>query len=55
MSLFVAFGIGYSLAGYYGEDQITNGLLSMYSFILLSAKSLSVTVVGAASTLLHVC
>ena len=54
MSLFVAFGIGYSLAGYYGFDQATNGFLSMYSFILLSAKSLSVTVVGAASTLLHV-
>ena len=32
MSLFVSFGIGYSLAGYYGQDQITNGLLSMYAF-----------------------
>lgn len=54
MSVFVAFGIGYSLAGYYGQDQITNGLLSMYAFLLLSAKSLAVTVVGAAAELLHV-
>lgn len=54
MSLFVAFGIGYSLAGYYGQDQITNGLLSMYAFLLLSAKSLAVTVVSAAAELLHV-
>ena len=54
MSLFVSFGIGYSLAGYYGQDQITNGLLSMYAFLLLSAKSLAVTVVGAAAELLHV-
>lgn len=54
MSVFVSFGIGYSLAGYYGQDQITNGLLSMYAFLLLSAKSLAVTVVGAAAELLHV-
>ncbi|MEI0842900.1 PTS cellobiose transporter subunit IIC [Brachyspira pilosicoli] len=54
MSVFVAFGIGYSLAGHYGQDQITNGLLSMYAFLLLSAKSLAVTVVGAAAELLHV-
>ena len=54
MSLFISFGIGYSLAGHYGQDQITNGLLSMYAFLLLSAKSLAVTVVGAAAELLHV-
>lgn len=54
ISLFVAFGIGYSLAGYYRFDQPTNGFLAMYSFLLISAKSLVVTVVGAASSLLHV-
>lgn len=48
MSVFVAFGIGYSLAGHYQFDPLTNG------FLLLSAKSLAVTVVGVASTLLHV-
>ncbi|MEI0516313.1 PTS cellobiose transporter subunit IIC [Brachyspira murdochii] len=54
MSLFISFGIGYSLAGYYNIDKLTNGFLSMYSFLLLSAKSLAVTVIGAASQLLYV-
>ena len=54
MSLFISFGIGYSLAGYYQQDQLTNGFLSMYAFLLLSAKSLAVTVIGAAAELLHV-
>lgn len=54
MSLFVSFGIGYSLAGYYNTDRITNALLSLYSFLLLSAKSLAVKIVGAASSLLYV-
>lgn len=54
MSVFVAFGIGYSLAGHYQFDPLTNGFLALYGFLLLSAKSLAVTVVGVASTLLHV-
>ena len=54
MSVFVAFGIGYSLAGYYQFDPLTNGFLALYSFLLLSAKSLAVTVTSAASALLHV-
>ncbi|TXJ15106.1 PTS sugar transporter subunit IIC [Brachyspira aalborgi] len=54
MSIFVAFGVGYSLAGYYNSDKVTNGLLSLYAFLLVSAKSLAVTIVGAASDLLFV-
>ena len=54
MSLFVSFGVGFSLAGYYNSDKVTNGLLSLYAFLLVSAKSLSVTIVGAASDLLFV-
>lgn len=54
MSLYVAFGVGYSLAGYYNSDKVTNGLLSLYAFLLVSAKSLATTIVGAASNLLFV-
>ena len=54
MSLFVSFGVGFSLAGYYNSDKVTNGLLSLYAFLLVSAKSLAVTIVGAASDLLFV-
>ncbi|MEI0530760.1 PTS sugar transporter subunit IIC [Brachyspira pilosicoli] len=54
LSIFVAFGIGYSLAGYYQFDQLTNGFLALYAFLLLSAKSLAVTVTSAASALLYV-
>ena len=54
MSIYVAFGVGYSLAGYYNSDKVTNGLLSLYAFLLVSAKSLAVTIVGAASDLLFV-
>ena len=54
LSIFVAFGIGYSLANYYQFDPLTNGFLALYSFLLLSAKSLAVTVTSAASALLHV-
>ncbi len=54
MSLFVAYGIGYSLAGYYNYDQPTNGFLALFSFLLLSAKSLAVEVVGVASQVLLV-
>ena len=54
MSLFVSFGVGFSLAGYYNSDKVTNGLLSLYAFLLVSAKSLSVTIVGAVSDLLFV-
>ena len=54
MSLYVAFGVGYSLSGYYDSDRVTNGLLSLYAFLLVSAKSLAVTIAGAASNLLFV-
>ena len=54
MSLYVAFGVGYSLSGYYDSDRVTNGLLSLYAFLLVSAKSLATTIVGAASNLLFV-
>lgn len=54
MSLYVAFGVGYSLSGYYDSDRVTNGLLSLYAFLLVSAKSLAVTIAGVASNLLFV-
>lgn len=53
MSIFISFGVGYSLAGYYQFDKPTNGFLAMYSFLLLSAKSISVNIIGAASSLLY--
>lgn len=38
LSLLFSFGLGYSLAGSYKLDQITSGFLSLYSFLMLSAK-----------------
>ncbi|MEI0518988.1 PTS cellobiose transporter subunit IIC [Brachyspira murdochii] len=38
MSLFVAYGIGYSLSGHYQLNSITGGFLSLFSFLLVSAK-----------------
>ncbi len=38
MSVFVAFGIGASLASQYGLSMITGGFLSMFSFFLTSAR-----------------
>ncbi|MBN1470023.1 MAG: PTS cellobiose transporter subunit IIC [Fusobacteriaceae bacterium] len=38
MSLFVAFGIGYSLSNQYKLNGITGGFLSLFSFLLCAAK-----------------
>lgn len=38
MSLFVAYGIGNSLSSYYSLNSITGGFLSLFSFLLVSAK-----------------
>ena len=38
MSLFVAFGIGYSLSNQYKLNSITGGFLSLFSFLLCAAK-----------------
>lgn len=54
MSVFVSFGIGYSMSGYYNMDKLTGGALSLYSFLLVSAKSISVTISGVALTLLYI-
>ena len=47
MSLFVAYGIGYSLAGHYQLNSITGGFLSLFSFLLVSAKVEYVPIVEA--------
>ncbi|MGL5611638.1 PTS cellobiose transporter subunit IIC [Cetobacterium sp.] len=38
MSLFVSYGIGMSLSNNYGLNSTTGGFLSMYAFLLVSAK-----------------
>ncbi|MCJ8343798.1 MAG: PTS transporter subunit EIIC, partial [Cetobacterium sp.] len=38
MSLFVAYGIGMSLANHYKLNGVTGGFLSLYAFMLTSAK-----------------
>ena len=38
MSLFVSYGIGMSLSNSYGLNGTTGGFLSMYAFLLVSAK-----------------
>ena len=47
MSLFVAYGIGYSLSGHYNLNSITGGFLSLFSFLLVSAKVEYVPIVEA--------
>lgn len=54
MALFGAFGIGYSFAGHYNMDKPTCGFVSLYAFLLLSAKSITATMIGSAASLLHV-
>ncbi|WP_347292592.1 PTS cellobiose transporter subunit IIC [uncultured Brachyspira sp.] len=49
MSLFVAYGIGYSLSGHYNLNSITGGFLSLFSFLLVSAKVDYVPIVEAVS------
>ena len=49
MSLFVAYGIGYSLSGHYNLNSITGGFLSLFSFLLVSAKVEYVPIVEAVS------
>ena len=38
LSLFVAYGIGYSLAGSYSLSTVTGGFLSLFAFLLIAAK-----------------
>lgn len=54
MALFGAFGIGYSFAGHYNMDKPTCGFVSLYAFLLLSAKSITAAMIGSAASLLHV-
>ena len=49
MSLFVAYGIGYSLSGHYNLNSITGGFLSLFGFLLVSAKVEYVPIVEAVS------
>ena len=49
MSLFVAYGIGYSLSGHYNLNSITGGFLSLFSFLLVFAKVEYVPIVEAVS------
>lgn len=44
MSLFVAYGIGYSLSGNYKLNSITGGFLSLFGFLIVSAKVESVPI-----------
>ena len=38
MSIFVAFGIGYSLSNQYRLNAITGGFLSLFTFLIMAAK-----------------
>ena len=38
LSVFVAYGIGYSLAGSYNLSSVTGGFLSLFAFFLIAAK-----------------
>ena len=49
MSLFVAYGIGNSLSSYYSLNSITGGFLSLFSFLLVSAKVEWVPIVDVVS------
>ena len=53
ISLFLSYSIAYSLAGHYKLDNQTSAFLSVYSFILLSAKSLLITISSSASNILY--
>ena len=53
ISLFLSYSIAYSLAGHYKLDSQTNAFLSVYSFVLLSAKSLLITISSSASNILY--
>ncbi|MEI0495622.1 PTS transporter subunit EIIC [Brachyspira intermedia] len=44
LSLFVAYGIGYSLAGSYSLSSVTGGFLSLFAFLLISAKANALSV-----------
>lgn len=49
MALFSAYGIGYSLSGHYNLNSVTGGFLSLYSFLIVSAKVEYVPIVEAVS------
>lgn len=49
MSLFVAYGIGYSLSSTYNLNTITGGFLSLFSFLLVSAKVEYISIVSTFS------
>ncbi|MBW5409950.1 PTS chitobiose transporter subunit IIC, partial [Brachyspira hampsonii] len=38
LSLFIAYGIGYSLAASYNLSSVTGGFLSLFAFLIISAK-----------------
>ena len=44
MSLFIAYGIGYSLSNHYKLNAITGGFLSLFGFLIVSAKVESVPI-----------
>ncbi|MGL6064341.1 MAG: PTS sugar transporter subunit IIC [Fusobacteriaceae bacterium] len=56
LSIFVSYGIGSSLSNSYGLNAITGGFLSMYTFLLTSAKLdwLPVGQAAGADTLFHI-
>ena len=49
MCMFIVYGIGYSLSGHYNLNSITGGFLSLFGFLLVSAKVEYVPIVEAVS------
>ena len=49
MALFAAYGIGYSLSGHYNLNSVTGGFLSLYSFLIVSAKVEYVPIIESVS------
>ena len=49
MALFAAYGIGYSLSGHYQLNSVTGGFLSLYSFLIVSAKVEYVPIIESVS------
>ena len=47
MCMFIVYGIGYSLSGHYNLNSITGGFLSLFGFLLVSAKVEYVPIVEA--------
>ena len=49
MCMFIVYGIGYSLSGHYNLNSITGGFLSLFGFLLVSAKVEYVPIVESVS------